>query len=253
MQDYRTLKPHSPAECGQCGPQAPGHRLCQHDGCNEIAEVQYRRHATQAEYDALPESFRPIDGVAHQAVFTCLDHEIDPICGNGEHPVATAPGDVADGCPKCGAAAGNACMKANGKPRSTHHAARRVQTQTAPVAACDHVHREDCGGQGACACFAGDAPPLRQPRIIDPQPLPAPAPIHVPTHGPTQVFLAEHGIDTGRVIALDLIPGADGPVMLRAVLAFLDAQGHHAFNEHGQIRTEVREIHLTPSTSRDVA
>lgn len=205
MQPYRHAKPHGDG-CGQCVPAAPGHQLCQHAGCDELAEAQHRRHVTAADYEALPESFRPIDGIAHQAVFTCLDHEVDPICGSGEHP---APGietaDTAD-CPKCGAGTGNACVKADGKPRSSHHAVRSAPASGIPTAACDHVHREDCEGQGACACSADDEAPVRRPRIIDPSPLPAPAPIHV-----------------------------------------VDAQGHSVFDQHGQLQTEARDIHLAAS------
>ena len=75
VQPYRTARPHDPAECERCGPERPGHQLCQHDGCNQLAEAQHRRHATAEEYDALPEALRPIDGIAHQAVYTCYDHE----------------------------------------------------------------------------------------------------------------------------------------------------------------------------------
>lgn len=274
MQQYRHAKPHSAAECAECAPDRPGHRLCQHDGCDNLAEAQHRRHATQAEYGALPEHFKPIDGVAYQAVFTCFDHEIDPICG-GEHHGAPASPDLymvdlggmhgASGldvlksapaeppCPKCGAGPGQPCVKANGKPRSTPHEERGQTTPSAPEPTCNHAHREDCGGQGNCACSADDPVPAREPRIVPPPVPAAPAPIHVPTHGEVQHFLADHGIDVARVLTLELVPSADGPIVLRAVLAVLDHHGNHVFDQHGQRQAEVREIRLTPTHSTDPA
>lgn len=247
MQPYRQTRPHGDG-CAMCAPNAPGHQMCQHDGCGELAETQHRRHATAAEYEALPEAFRPIDGIAHRAVFTCLDHEVDSICGDGDHvqPAAPAPAD-APPCPKCGAGAGDPCTKANNKVRGIVHDVRGVGGLIGVMhGACTHVHREDCGGQGSCPCSASDEAPARRARIIDPPPLPAPAPIHVATHGPTQAFLSAHSIDTARVMSLDLVPGAEGPVALRAVLMVTDHQGNVAFDEHGRPQTEGREILLAP-------
>lgn len=276
MQGYRNAKPHNPTKCPECAPNRPGHNLCQHDGCDEIAETQHRRHATQVEYDALPEHFKPIDGIAHQAVFTCLDHEADPICESGDHDNPAGPGsvyfiqspDVLDTkglevlktaatnqgtCPTCGVAPESLCVKANGKPRSAPHEARTPDVKTVPIPVCTHVHREDCGGQDACHCTPDDPAPVREPRIIPPPVPAAPAPIHVPTHGEVQDFLADNGIDVTRVLTLELVPSADGPIVLRAVLAVLDHHGNHVFDQHGQRQAEVREIRLTPTHPTDPA
>ena len=166
MQDYRSVKPHHPAECATCSRRGAGHRLCQYDGCDEPAEIQYRRHATAGEYAALPESLQPIDGVVYQAVFVCGDHEPDAICGPEHHSEPAAQGVLEVPCPKCGSDPGAACSKPNGKTRSVPHKDR--QTDIAPVAAsaCTHVHREDCGGGGSCACSPDDPAPDRPKRIV---------------------------------------------------------------------------------------
>lgn len=270
MQSYMWAKPHHPAECPTCAPHQPGHPVCQHDGCEQLAEIQHRRHATAAEYDELPEHFKPIDGVAHQIVYTCFDHEVDPICGEDDHGLPADP-DLymvqsagtygADGlttlrtvptsCRKCGAGVDQPCTKANGRPRSAPHKTRGPATEAAPPTVCTHVHREECGGQDACQCRADDPAPDRQPRVVPPTAPPAPAPIHVPTHGEVSDFLAKNGIDTNQVISLELVPAATGPVVLRAVVAVLDHRGNHTFDQHGQRRAEVREIVLTPTHPTD--
>lgn len=150
------------------GPQQPVRHLCQHDECNELAEVQYRRHATAAEYEAISENHNPIDGIAHVAVFVCGDHEPDPICGPEHHQVMSIePQDLlTTQCPKCGVAAGEACVKANGSVRGAVHKHRIPPPQPYLPDRCDHVHREDCGGIGACQCSPDDTAPPREPRIV---------------------------------------------------------------------------------------
>lgn len=163
MQPYHQVKPHGPDACRLCGPRAPGHRACQHDGCNEIAEVQHRRHATDTEYAAIPEDLRPIDQVAHVAVFTCGDHEPDPICGP-EHHQAMPPSlqDLLQlRCPKCDAGAGAMCVKVNGGQRSAVHGDRLPPPPPYLPDRCDHVHRADCEGLGACQCSPDDPVPIR--------------------------------------------------------------------------------------------
>lgn len=77
MQPYRNAKPHTD-DCEQCSELGEGHRLCQHGVCGSLAEGQYQRHATPEEFAAIPEGLRPIDGVAHRAVFVCAGHGPGP-------------------------------------------------------------------------------------------------------------------------------------------------------------------------------
>lgn len=164
MQPYHQIKPHDPVLCWLCAPDGPGHQSCQHDDCVEIAEAQHRRHATDAEYAAIPPDLVPADQVAHVAVFTCGDHELDPICGPDDHRVGPAdPLDVE--CPKCGATPGMACVKADGGQRRIHHEDRAAATSLGTR--CDHVHRADCGGFGNCQCQPDDPIPGRSPRAED--------------------------------------------------------------------------------------
>ena len=168
VQSYRQVKPHDPESCRACGERAPGHQGCQHDGCDEIAEAQHRRHATDEEYAAIPEDLLPADQVAHMAVFTCGDHEPDPICGP-EHHQGMPPGPqdlLALQCPKCDAVAGVMCTKANESPRSAVHKERIPAPTPWLPDRCDHVHRADCGGLGACQCSADDSVPSRAPREV---------------------------------------------------------------------------------------
>lgn len=117
--------------------------------------MQHQRHATADEYAEIPASLRPIDGVAHVAVFTCEDCEPPAIC---DHPAPPAPP-----CAACGAAGGAPCTKPDGTPRPTSHRARAVPP---PTMACDHAHREDCDITG-CRC-GQDEPPAREPRPPEP-------------------------------------------------------------------------------------
>lgn len=163
MQPYRFVT--TMAREGQ-GPG--GQHLCQHDGCDEPAESQHRRHATDAEYAEIPEGLVPVDGVCHMAVFTCGDHELDPICGPQDHgpdPIEQ-PDPLAAACQKCGARPGTDCVKPNGQPRRVVH---EIRTTTPPVfiTRCDHVHRADCGGIDTCDCGPDDPAPIRTPGAAD--------------------------------------------------------------------------------------
>lgn len=163
MQPYRSARTHGD-DCRACVPPfGPGHALCQHGTCQQPAELQYPRHASAAGYATLPESLQPIDGICHQAVFVCGDHEPDPIC---DHPAQLAPEPVSVDCPHCQAPADEPCLKANGRPRSAPHALRAPAPLPPPV--CTHVHREDCEGLGHCECTPDDPAPDRPRRIIAP-------------------------------------------------------------------------------------
>lgn len=235
MQPYRQAKPHIGSDCPDCAFTAPGHQLCQHDGCDDIAEAQHKRHATEQEYTALPEAFQPIDGICHQTVFTCGDHEVDEFCNHtpaGAEPVS---------CPKCNAEPGNPCTKANGKTRRIDHPVRAGAQPMIPVETCNHVHREDCGGQDLCQCSPDDVAPERPKRIVQPPPKPGPAPIHMPTHGTVGDLLVEHGIDMDRIMTIDVRP-TNGGHALHAVMAVLDNHGHHKFDDHGHLLTEEVDV-----------
>ena len=164
LQDYRYARPHDAAECptGECAPTRPGHVLCMAPGCDQIAAFQAVRHATQAEYDALPEAWKPIDGIARQAVFACDDDDhaeaTAPFC---EHAEPQAPT-----CPDCPAGVDEPCVKADGTERKVHHAAR--SRKPAIYDACRHAHREDCDVFTGCQCTSDDEPPARTPRTVAP-------------------------------------------------------------------------------------
>lgn len=246
MQPYRQARVHDPEQCPSCGPKAPGHQLCQHDDCGELAESQHRRHATAAEYAALPERLVPIDGVCHMAVFTCGDHELEPVCGPADHadPPAPEPGEVT--CPRCDASPGVPCAKADGRARRTFHKARAPQVQAVPATVCQHVHREDCAGLGACVCSPDDPVPDRPRRIVAPAPPAAPPAMHLPTAGPIAAYLAEHGIDVARLVELTPRPLADGTLELHALMVVVDAHGNWEFDEHGQPRTVTVTVPFAP-------
>lgn len=158
MQPYRFVT-------GEAVPGRPagGHHLCQQDTCAEVAESQHRRHATDEEYAALPEGLVPIDGVCHMAVFTCGDHEMDPLCRPEHHfteqPATVDPADAA--CRKCDAEPGAACVKADGRSRARFHTVRSPAAPQPQPVRCDHVHRADCEGLGACQCSPDDPVPER--------------------------------------------------------------------------------------------
>jgi hypothetical protein len=247
VQDYRTVRLHDGPDCLTCQPDQPGHHLCQHPKCNELAELQYPRHATAQEYAALPEEFQPIDGVAHQAVFVCGDHEPDPICGAVDHPAPHLLGEhPAEACTRCGVGTGEPCLKANGAPRSLPHDGRTTAESPATSGACRHVHREDCQGIGACACRAEDEAPNRPKRIIPAPPEPGTPPMHVGIAGPLAAFFAGHGIDMSRVANLSPEPGPDGTMLLRATMLVHDPHGNPIFDAHGQPATETVEVPFQP-------
>jgi hypothetical protein len=126
--------------------------------CGQPNEGAYQRHLAQAEYDALPDELKPIDGYAVTAVHACGDCLPDPICAHpDEGPVP---------CPVCHAEPGAQCTKPDGSPRPVGHR-ERAAAQPRPDT-CTHAHREDCTSPDACQCSGDDQPPARLPRVILP-------------------------------------------------------------------------------------
>lgn len=159
--------------------------------CGQPVEAQYQRHATQAEYDAIPQGLKPIDGVALIAVKCCGDC-LPPPC---QHPAAEPAT-----CPGCGAKPGQPCTGRNGGPRPVPHSARAAaqpHTET-----CRHAHRETCTDPGACQCNSDDPSPVRAPRVTLPPTVQAQAaalgfpPAMLPI---AAQFLADHDIDPARI------------------------------------------------------
>lgn len=160
--------------------------------CGQSVEMQYQRHATAQEYDALPDGLKPIDGIALIAVRVCGDCHPGPIC---EHPDATPVP-----CPDCGAQPGTPCTGRNGGPRAVDHPARQA-AQPQPET-CRHAHREDCTDPRECQCSGDDAPPARIPRAFVPPTMQEQAdalgfpPAFLPV---AAKLLADHHIDPARV------------------------------------------------------
>lgn len=124
--------------------------------CGQPAEAQYQRHATQAEYDALPDGLKPIDGIALIAVRCCGDCLPPAIC---QHP-----DDTPVPCPDCGAQPGTPCTGSHGGTRAVDHPARQA-AQPAPET-CRHAHREYCTDPRQCQCSGDEPPPVRIPRTL---------------------------------------------------------------------------------------
>jgi len=155
LQDYRYVRPHE-SDCQTCSPQGGGHPLCHRPGCDGIAVAQTRRHATQAEYDALPATLVPIDGIAHMIVFAC-DDDAEACVPHCTHPEAE---EVP--CPTCNAVGEAPCTGKKGGPRTFRHSARWAAQQVPRP--CMHAHREDCGVFDGCQCSEDDPNPTRTPR-----------------------------------------------------------------------------------------
>jgi len=160
--------------------------------CGAPVEAAYQRHLTQAEYDALPEGLKPIDGYATIAVWACGDCHPGPIC---QHPAAEPAA-----CPTCNAQPGEQCVKADGTVRPHEHPARQ-DAQPVPDT-CTHAHRETCTDPRTCQCTGQDEPPGRLPRVVLPPTVQASlADLGVP---PAMLphaaqWAAERGIDIARV------------------------------------------------------
>jgi hypothetical protein len=241
MQPYRTAKPHA-SGCDQCAPTGPGHMLCQGpDGCNEAATTQTQRHATGAEYDAIPEGLKPIDGYAVVAVFGCDDCAEDgaftPFC---EHPEA-----VPVPCPKCQAAGDAPCTGKNGKPRGAWHRAR-YDAQPQPET-CTHAHRETCNVFNGCQCTGDDQPPVRTPRGVDTSgPGPDTSGLTVPVHI-AQMVLAQAGHPWATVARAYSLQTQDNKPAIGADVHVYEG-GRLQYDGHGHplVQTVVVPIPLVP-------
>jgi hypothetical protein len=236
VQPYRTIKPHHPAECVECGPDRPGHQQCQSDGCDELAVLQVQRHATADEYAALPESLMPIDGVCLIRVDMCEDcgeTAAEPFCS---HPV---PSSVP--CPKCQAAGDQPCLKKSGEPRQTMHRAR-LDAQPQPEA-CAHAHRPDCGIFTGCQCTGDDTPPERPKRPVGASNGPDISGLTMPLHL-AQMLLASTQHPWTTVVRAWNQLSQDNRPQLAAEVYTLDENGHRVFDQHGHYVTTTIAIDL---------
>ena len=232
MLNYRTVKPHAADGMDCCAARGPGHYACQNPGCPGVGEnggagraanAQGRRHATEAEYAALPMGLMPIDGVCHRPVFMCDDcaDDLGDFC---EHPPIPAPP-----CPTCRAAGDDPCLKKDGNtPRSGWHADRQAPTRDV----CRHAHREDCTIFTGCVCSADDTPPARPKRTTATGPEPDTSRLLIPVDA-ARVLLAEHGVDWARVREVASVRTQDNKPAIRAMVARADDTGHPVRDEHG--------------------
>lgn len=249
---YATVKPHDPAICSACSPARPGHCVCMNSACpgrgenggaGRLATMNARRHATDDEFAALPLGLRPIDGIAHQAVYACDEcgeDTCEPFCADAHTPPEPAP------CPVCSASGTDPCLKRDGVTnRPGPHAERPAPHYTV----CTHAHRPDCPVFDGCTCSSADPPPERPKH-------PAagghhPAVSHLLISEPAaQMLLMEHGIHWWQVREAASVWTQDTKPALRAEYATLDDAGHPAFDVHGhEVRAEiVIEITAPPQT-----
>lgn len=244
LQDYRYVRPHETG-CQTCSPQGGGHALCQKPGCDGIAVAQTRRHATQAEYDALPAHLVPIDGIAHLAVFACDDdaEAAAPFCTHPE------PKDVP--CPTCKAAGEAPCTDTHGEPKVFRHRARWDAQQIPQL--CMHAHREDCGVFDGCQCSENDPDPTRTPR-----------PRGITDHADgsrsklpwtlAKPLVEAHDVPWWTVREYATLQTQDTKGWeLQVVYATLDADGSLVHDEHGHEVTETLVIPIDTSAPRPAA
>jgi hypothetical protein len=225
MQPPRNAKPHAGTACPDCAPTGPGHHLCQGNSCTEAASAQTQRHATQAEYDAIPESLKPIDGYAVVPVFGCDDctetGAFTPFCS---HPVPDAPP-----CPKCHASGEDPCTAKNGDPRWISHAAR-IQPQPEP---CKHAHRGDCPVFEGCQCSSDDEAPVRIARPADTaSPGPDVSGLTVPLHI-AQMVLAQADHPWAAVVRAYSLQTQDNRPAIGADVHIYEG-GHLQYDAHGR-------------------
>lgn len=228
---YRSVKPHAADGLDCCTPRGPGHYACQNPACPGAGENngagrpagrQVRRHATAAEYAALPVGLMPIDGVAHQAVFMCdgCADEVDEFC---DHPPIPAPP-----CPTCQATGDDPCLKKNGTARSGWHTGRQAPT----VDPCRHAHREDCAIFTGCVCSADDEAPTRPKRTVVTGPEPDTSRLLIPPVA-AQNLLARAGIPWALVREVASVWTQDNKPAIRAMVARADDTGNPVRDEHG--------------------
>lgn len=233
---YATVKPHDGEQCQLCTRQGVGHYVCQNPACpgrsenngaGRVATHATRRHATDAEYAALPLAHQPIDGIAHQAVYCCDE------CAEDAEPFCAHALPEPEPCPVCDAVKGP-CFKRDGvTPRHVRHAARLDPQPEI----CTHAHRPDCGVFDGCRCTQDDPPPAR--------PTHPAADGHHPDvsrllldEGEAQALLAQRGIHWWQVREVASVWTQDTRPALQAEYATLDEAGHVRHDEHGH---EVRE------------
>lgn len=230
---YRTVKPHAADGSDCCARRGPGHHACQNPACpgatenngaGRAAGPQTRRHATTAEYAALPPGLTPIDGVCHQAVFMCDDcaDTVDEIC---DHPPIPAPP-----CPACAAAGDDPCLEKDGKTprRRGWHTGR----QGPSMDPCRHAHRDTCPVFADCACTGDDPPPARPTRTVADGPGPDVSRLLIPPPA-ARLLLAEHGIGWERVREVASVRTQDNRPAIRAQAARTDDAGNPVRDEHG--------------------
>lgn len=246
LQDYRYTRPHDPADCETCSARGSGHPLCQKPGCDGLAVAQTRRHATQAEYDALPEQLTPIDGIAHLIVFACDDdaEACVPYCDHPEAPEAA--------CPVCKATGEAPCtsppdlINQDGSPRTFRHRAR-ADAQSIPQP-CMHAHREDCEVFTGCQCANDDPNPVRQPRLVA-------APIGDGIDGSrsklpltlVKPLVDAHDVPWWTVREVATLQTQDTKAWeIQAVYATLDNDGNLIHDQHGHEVTKTLVIPVDP-------
>lgn len=244
MQDYRTARPHDPADCADCAPTGRGHQLCQAPECEQIAVRQTLRHATLAEYDALPEAYKPIDGVAMKPVYACDgDAHTEATLPFCTHPVPAIPP-----CPTCGASGTDSCTTANGSPRTIAHAVRPTRPE---YETCTHAHREDCGVFDGCQCSMSDQPPARTPRQILHDPRPDGSRSQIPWEL-AKPLIEQWDIPLWTVFDYATGQAQDTAPALIVTYKLLDDQGNLANDGHGHEVLETVAIPLDPETVRPV-
>lgn len=247
MLPYRTTKPHAGTDmkCALCTPTGPGHQLCQ--GCDEPATTQTKRHATDAEYAAIPPGLASIDSVAHQAVYGCDDcAETGMFTAFCTHPEpAAAP------CPKCHAVGEQPCTAKNGDPRFAPHTARALAQPA--VERCTHAHRADCPIFTGCQCSENDTPPVRPKRPTGDVHWPDMTQMRGITPVAAQAIVADAGIAWHSVAALRSKVTQIGSLpILEADVYQTGPTGDRIYDGHGKAVTEAVEIPLPVTTPGQV-
>lgn len=243
---YATVKPHAEGGLPCCSPRALGHYVCQNPACpgrgenngaGRHAVHQTRRHATDAEYAALPLAHQPIDGIAHQAVFACDE------CAEDVEPFCAHPEPSPEPCPVCGVKQGPCLRRDRAGFRSVRHAAR-VDPQPER---CTHAHRPDCGVFDGCQCTGDDPAPARPTHPAADGHNPDLTRLLIP-EAAAQILLAQHGVHWWQVREAASVWTQDTKPALQAEYVTLDDKGHFRFDDHGHkiLDTIVIEITAPP-------
>lgn len=247
MQPYSAVKPHDPNRCPDCAPTGHGHQACQADDCGQIATSQTRRHATDAEYAAIPPGLAPLDGVAHIAVYGCDDCSESPTF----HHFCTHPASEPVPCPKCKAVGDQPCTAKNGDPRYAPHTMRAL-AQPEPTT-CTHAHRPDCDIFTDCQCTTDDPAPARAKRPSGQQYWPEMSGLRIPV-ARAQALLADSGIPWHQVAAVrSKVTQIGNQPAIEADVYQAGAAGDRIYDGHGRAVTETVEIPLPPTAPGRVA